>query len=111
MAINRTGFEKTNYTTQISKDPVAELTYTLAWDQWLETGDSLATVSFTAAARRNDPTPITVLGSGIVNLTNAYVRLSGGQANKLYVITCAITTTEGLTDSRQFRILVEKRQA
>lgn len=110
MAINRTGFEVTNTGLQISKDPQAQLTYTFDWSNWLETGDGLSTVSYSAAARRNDPTPIVIESSGISGNTT-YVELSGGQADKTYIITCAVTTTDGLTDRRNFRVLVENRSA
>ena len=111
MAINRYGFTATNSGLTIDKDPSAQLTYTLDWTDWLESGDTIATVSWTAAARRNDPTPITIVSSGITNDTQTYVELSGGQADKTYVITAAITTSDGLADRRNFRINCVERSA
>jgi len=112
MAINRTGFQATNAGVTIDKDPSAQLTYTLDWTNWLETGDQLATQSFSAAARRNDPTPIVVESSGLTDSNRkSYVELSGGQANKTYIITCTVTTDDGLTDRRAFRINCVNRQA
>ena len=57
MAINRSGFQATNTGLTIDKDPNAQLVYTLDWTTWLATGDTLASVVWSAAARRNDPTP------------------------------------------------------
>lgn len=111
MAINRTGFQATNTGLTIDKDPNAQLTYTLDWVNWLEGNDTVATASWTAAARRNDPTPIVIESSGIADNTKTYVELSGGQADKTYVITVEITTDDGLTDRRNFRVNCVNRSA
>jgi len=112
MAINRAGFEILNNGLQISKDPAAQLTYTLDWSEWLESGDTIGTVDWSVAARRNDPTPITIVTSG-KDGTNVktYVELAGGQSDKTYIVSAEITTADGLTDKRSFRVLVENRQA
>lgn len=108
MAINRTGFEATSYGLNIAKDPSAELTYTLSWETWLETGDSVVAQSTTVSARSNDPDPIVVEGSGIVG-NKTYARLSGGVPGKQYTVTCQVTTNDGLVDSRAYRVYVENR--
>lgn len=112
MAINRSGFQATNTGLVIDKDPNAQLVYTLDWSEWLADGDTLASTSWTAAARRNDPTPIAVESSGLSAAnTKSYVELSGGQADKTYVITCSITTNDGASDRRNFRINCVNRSA
>lgn len=110
MAINRGGFEVTNTGLQISKDTEAQLTYTFDWSSWLEGDDAIASAVYTVAARRNDPTPIAIESQG-VDGNNTYVELSGGQATKTYVVTCKVTTSDGLIDRRAFRVNVEDRQA
>lgn len=110
MAINRTGFEQTSTGLSISKDPEAQLIYTFDWATWLGSTDGLATVSYAVAARRNDPTPPTVVTSGITG-KKTYVELSGGQVNKTYIVTCKVTTDDGLVDRRNFRLKVEDRVA
>ena len=111
MAINRTGFLSTNTGLTIDKDPEATLTYTLDWTTWLEAGDTIATGDWTAAARRNDPTPLTIASSGIADTNKTYVELSGGQADKTYVITVAVVTGDGLNDRRSFRVNCVNRSA
>jgi len=111
MAINRSGFQATNTGLTIDKDPEAQLTYTLDWTDWLEDSDTISTATWTAAARRNDPTPITVESNGIESNTKTYVELSGGQADKQYVITVEIATADGLTDRRNFRVNCVNRSA
>jgi hypothetical protein len=110
--MNRAGFQLTNNYLEIEKDVEAQLTYTFDWSQWLNDGDTVATAEYTAAARRNDPTPIVVESQGIAGSdTKSYVELSGGQVNKTYVITAKITTANGLVDRRSFRVNVSKRSA
>ena len=110
MTANRTGFYQTNTDLLIDKDPVAQLFYTLDWSNWIDASDQVITANFTAAARRNDPEPIEIVSSGLIN-NQAYVELAGGQVNKTYIITCTITTDSGLIDRRHFRVNVVDRSA
>lgn len=110
MAINRTGFLQTNTGLEIDKDPEAQLTYNFEWSDWLDTGDGIASVEYSVTARRNDPTAITIVTSG-VDGTKTYATLSGGQADKVYIVTAKVTTTDGLVDRRAFRVNVKNRQA
>jgi len=112
MAINRTGFCQTNTGLEIDKDVEAQLTYTFDWSTWLADNDTIATVEYTAAARRNDPTPITIVSSGITDSnTDTYVEIGGGQADKTYIITCKVTTSDNLVDRRNFRVKCVNRSA
>jgi hypothetical protein len=111
MPINRGGFQETTNGVEISKAPTARLTYTLDWSDWLEGADTITTATFTANSRRNDPTPVTIHTSGIQSGDKTYVEISGGQVDKVYIITCAIVTTAGLIDNRKFRLRVEDRYA
>lgn len=112
MAINRNGFQVTNTGLVIDKDTEAQLTYTFNWSSWLDTGDTIDTVEYEVAARRNDPTPIVIESFGKADSnTDTYVELSGGQVDKTYVVTCKITTVNGLIDRRAFRVNVVDRQA
>ncbi len=110
MAINRTGFEQTSTGLQISKDTQGELVYTFNWTDWLSGSDTLSTIAYTVAARRNDPTPVTIESSGITG-KKTYVELKGGQADKTYIVTAKVTTNNGITDRRNFRLKVLDRVA
>lgn len=112
MAINRTGFEQTNQGLEIDKDVEAQLVYTFDWSTWLDDGDTIAAVEYSVAARRNDPTPVTIESSGITDSsTDTYVELAGGQADKTYIVTAKVTTSDGLVDRRNFRLKVVNRSA
>lgn len=112
MSVNRTGFQVTNDGLVIDKDVEAQLTYTFDWSAWLPEGDTIDTVEYTVAARINDPTPVVVVTQGVAAAgTNTFVELSGGQVNKSYIVTCKITTIDGLIDRRNFKLKVVARSA
>jgi hypothetical protein len=112
MAINRTGFNQTNTGLVIDKDTEAQLIYTFDWSDWLEASDTIATSTYTVVARRNDPAPIEIESQGIGSASKkTYVELSGGAANKLYIVTADVTTSNGLRDRRNFRVNVVDRSA
>lgn len=110
MAINRTGFEQTNTGLNIDKDAEAQLTYTFDWSTWLPTNDTIASVVYEVAARRNDPAAMTIVNSGKTD-TSTYVELAGGAEGKVYIVTAKVTTSDGLIDRRNFRINVVARSA
>lgn len=105
-----TGFYQTVQGLTINKDTEAQLVYTFDWADWLPTGDGLSTANYTITARANDPDPLTRVSQGITG-TKTFVELSNGQEGKTYTVTCAITTTDGLIDRRNFRVKVQARSA
>jgi len=110
--VNRSGFEQTNYGLYISKDVEAQLIYTFDWSEWLDSGDTVDAVEYTVAARRNDPTPIVAESSGKTgDSLSTYIEISGGQVDKTYVVSCKVTTANGLIDKRNFQMKVVERSA
>lgn len=107
----KTGFTQTLQGLSISKDPEAQLTYTLDWSDWLPTGDTIASVQWSIGARANDPAPLENESSGVQTGNKTYIELSGGQLNKVYTVTAKVTTADGLIDRRAFRVRVENRSA
>jgi hypothetical protein len=105
-----TGYVQTTQGLQIEKDTEARLTYTFDWVDWLPAGDTLSTVTYTVSARANDPDPLVRVSSGIQG-SKTYVELRDGQEGKTYIVTAAITTTDGLIDRRYFRVKVLDRSA
>ena len=105
-----TGYIQTTQGLQIEKDTEAQLVYTFDWVDWLPQGDSLSTATYTITARANDPDPLTRVSQGIQG-TKTYVELSNGQEGKTYIVTAAVTTTDGLIDRRYFRVKVLDRSA
>lgn len=110
MATARSGFTQTIQGLTINKDTEARLIYTFEWNQWLPQGDSLATTEYTITARANDPDPLAIHSQGLQG-TKTYVELKEGQEGKTYIVTCKITTTNGLIDRRNFRVKVLARSA
>lgn len=109
MAITQ-GFVQTIQGLQITKDPEAQLVYTLDWADWLETGDTLSTATWTVQARANDPDPLLKVSDGVQG-TKTYIELDEGQVGKTYTVFCKIATTNGLEDRRFFKVKVENRSA
>jgi hypothetical protein len=110
MATARSGFEQTLQGLTIQKDTEAQLIYTFEWADWLPTGDSIATSTYTITARANDPDPLAIHAQGKSG-TQTWVELKEGQEGKIYTVTCAIVTTNGLKDRRNFRVKVQARSA
>jgi hypothetical protein len=111
MTVIKTGYQKDTQGSWIPKDPQAQLVYSMDWSQWLPEGDSIAEVAYTLQVRANDPEPLVNESAGIQSGTLTYVELSGGQVGKIYTVTASITTADGATDRRNFRVKVENRSA
>ena len=95
------------------KDPSAVLDYKFDWaaltngtgtSDWLDSGETIATRTITAA------TGITVASSSITDAnTSVTVWLSGGTAETDYTVACLITTSALRTDERTMVIHVRDR--
>ena len=88
----------------VEKTPEASQPYTLDFSAWLAkegVGITLASASFTVASG------ITKV-SQTADTTTATVRLSGGALGQDYPILCAITLSDGRTDSRSFTCRVRQ---
>ena len=101
---NLTGFQEDRVGAYIEKDPYAVLDYSLDFQQWMPSGDTITSITVSADA-----------GITIDSTTNtdyiATANISGGTAGNIYNIEFKIVTTNGLRDSRNFRIKVLERQA
>ena len=85
-----------------SKDPDAELPYTIDWSSWLDAGDTIATSAWVV------PSPLTKLAESNTT-TVAVVKIGGGVAGAEYAIVNSIVTTNGLKDDRTIVLYVEDR--
>ena len=108
----RTGYQQDNIGSWIEKDPLAELTYSMDWSQWLTDNDAIAAVSYSLQVRANDPQPLVKLSQGTAQGNQVtFVELGGGQVGKTYTVTAEITTEDGLVDRRSFRVKILARSA
>jgi hypothetical protein len=91
----------------ILKDPSAVLDY---YEDWQKAGDPWLGASETITG-----TPAWTLPTGITNsaqtntATTATIWLAGGTIGTTYLISCKITTNQGRTDTRSFRVRVVAR--
>ena len=107
-----TGYRQDQQGTWIPKDPEAKLVYSMDWSEWLSTGQTLATVTYTENSRVNDTAPLVIESSGITDAgTKTYAEISGGAVGKVYTVTAEITCDDGSQDRRAFKIKIENRMA
>ena len=106
-----TGYKQDTQGVYIEKDRLATLTYSMDWQDWLPTGASISSVSYSLTNPAYNPTPLVVSSSGVQGGNLTYAVLSAGTVNKIYTVTAAITLDSGQTDRRHFRVKVENRSA
>jgi len=105
-----TGFKEDRVGTYIEKDPYAVLDYTLDFTNWMPDSDTISTIAVTAETISGDSSPLVVDSSTNTDYL-VTATISGGTAGNIYNLEYKIDTTNGLKDSRNFRIKVVERQA
>ena len=103
-----TGFRADRDGAIIDKDTEATLDYSINWTNWMPSGDSISTSTWTVTSPSGDSDPITVSSDSETSYIATAV-LTGGTAGNLYTITNTIVTTNSITDRRHFRVSVKAR--
>jgi len=100
-----TGYQVDNVGRFIKKDPSSVLDYTIDWTNWLS-GDTVSSVVYDL---ENGITTSTAIGGVAVSntTTTTTVNIAGGTAGNIYNVKCTMTTTNGRTVVKNFRIKVE----
>lgn len=83
------------------KDPDAVLDYTEDWSEWMVSGDSIVSSSWTV------PTGITKDSDAFTG-TETVVWLSGGTVGQVYQLTNHIVTADGREDDRTIAIRIKE---
>jgi hypothetical protein len=104
-----TGFQQDRVGHFIEKDPYAVLDYSLDWTNWMPSGDTISAITVTAETISGDAAPLTIDSSTNTDFI-ATANISGGTTGNTYNVEYKIDTTNGLKDSRNFRIKVVERQ-
>jgi len=104
-----TGFQQDRVGHFIEKDPYAVLDYSLDFQNWLPSGDTISSVTVTAETISGDAAPLTI-DSTSNTTTVATANISGGTVGNIYNVEYKIETANSLRDSRNFRIKVVERQ-
>lgn len=106
-----TGFKQDRVGIYIEKDPYSLLDYSLSWANWIPTGDGVVSATINIETISGDSAPLTTSGSvTITDNTLVTQKITGGTAGNIYNVEYRIVTTNGLQDSRNFRIKVLERQ-
>ena len=103
-----TGYKKDQVGYYIEKDPDAVLDYAIDWTTWLD-DDTIATSTWTIETISGDASPLAKESALNTNYV-ATVILQGGTVGNIYNIKNTITTGNGYTDVRNFRVKVQNRQ-
>ena len=107
-----TGYKQDREGVYIVKDPEATLDYSLDWADWMPASDRIATSNWTIETLAGDLNPLVEVETLLAGLTSrTTIFLSGGSVNRNYRVTNTITTDDGRTDERYFRIFVRDRSA
>ena len=86
------------------KDPQATLDYVVDWSAWLEpsSNDILVSVNWIV--------PVGLTKSSQTNdSTTATIWLSGGALNRVYTVTCRVTTLNNRIQDYSFQLFVQDR--
>ena len=102
------GFYKDNDGSLIDKDPESILSYELDWSQWLPSGDEVDSSSWSIETITGDTDNLTTTGNTNTTTTTT-VTLSQGTIGNLYKVYNTITTVNGLTVRRYFRVKIVER--
>lgn len=106
-----TGFYKDNTGYTIDKDPEARLDYQLDWSDWLPSGDTITSSSWsveTVPAGETDGDILTVTSdSNTTTATN--VTVTAGTEGSIYRLYNTINTAGGLIERRFFRVKIKAR--
>jgi len=111
---NLTGFLRDNKGAYIHKDPDANLVYGIDFTDYLNAGDNLTSATITIQTISGDASPlahptaastdVSIAGDSQVN-----IRLKDGTVGNEYTVDCKVVTANGDTDSRRFRIIVQRK--
>jgi hypothetical protein len=86
----------------IKKDPDAVLNYVMDWSDWLDSGETISTSTWTVDSGLTED-------SETETTTTATITLSGGTVGSRYRVTNRITTSGSQTDDRSFFVDVVER--
>lgn len=107
---NITGFRTDRSGAFIYHDPDSKLDYSLNWSEWLSSGDTLSSSTWTASTITGDSTPLVIHSQNTNTATGVSTAvISGGQVGGIYTIKNRIDTGAGLIDERTFRLIVQNR--
>ena len=112
---NLTGFRTDNDGLYAVKDPASNIQYGLDFTDYLNAGDSVSSATVSISTITGDAAPlalptdaatdVTITGGTLVN-----VRVNGGSVQNVYTIKVTIVTTQGDTDARSFRVIVQEKK-
>lgn len=93
-------------------DPNELQAYSVDWSRFLNTGDSISSVAWlvdgTLTGSYQQTDNLTIVQPTNTN-TVATVRITGGNVNQRYKITCRVTTSDGLIYERSINLTIREQ--
>ena len=96
-----TGYERDNTGAFIRKDPESVLDYTINWSDFLTSGDTVSSATYTVDSGLTKD-------SNSNTTTTTTVTLSGGTAGTVYTVKCVMTTGASRVAARRFKVKCEE---
>jgi hypothetical protein len=110
---NLTGYKRDNEGAYIEKAPTANIIYAIDFTDYLNSGDALSTASVAIESISGDASPLAFPTNMATNVTIAgalvSIRLRNGTLGNVYNVDTTITTSNGDTDVRRFRVIITNK--
>lgn len=87
------------------KDPQSVLDYAVDWSEWLASGDTITSSSWSVSG----PDSALVIDTDTNDTTSATVWLSGGSVALVYKAINTIVTDQGRTDERTIEVTITNK--
>lgn len=93
------------------KDPDSVVDYAVPWGDWLQAGESIAAVEWDATVFTIDSSAsaASAVINGETHSAVEVVWLSGGTIGQVGTVRCRVTTDQGRTEDRSFRLLCAEK--
>jgi len=110
---NLTGFKRDNEGAYIEKASSANIQYAVDWTDYLNSGDAISSATVAIEAITGDTNalrlPTNAATDVVITSTIVSIRLRGGTLGNIYNVDVTITTSNGDTDKRRFRIIITEK--
>ena len=111
---NLTGAKRDRDGLYFTKDPASNVQFGLDWTDYLASGDSVSSATVSISTVRGDASPLALPTDAATDVTISSgkvvsVRVHNGSVQNVYTVKVTIVTSQGDTDARSFRVVVEEK--
>ena len=111
---NLTGAKRDRDGLYFTKDPASNVQFGLDWTDYLASGDSVYSATVSISTVTGDASPLALPTDAATDVTISSgkvvsVRVHNGSVQNVYTVKVTIVTSQGDTDARSFRVVVEEK--